>query len=231
MNIRGVCGILLCSLIVGSCGQSPSREERALDRMRSRKPPASVRLVNLTKLTVQMWADGIKYPHVKPGGTTAFIPMPTGNHKLKATNGATTLVEESIAVSSKEIASAMLTGSAGKSEFSVVQGEPRQREQGAIQVAGVAVGIDAADKLEIRANGKLVGSSFRSLQPTVLAGLIAGKNDFNLRVGGIGANLSANLEANSDYTLVAYRSGNGIAAVLLRNSGEGPLMIGAAAGG
>lgn len=213
--------------IIFGCG--PSREEAAIARIKNRRPPGLVRVVNLTDAPVDYAFDAAKTSQsASPSHATPFVPMPAGSHEVNVSVAGKSLAKASAEFGDREHQTAFLFKAGGTYKLVFVKGEPYQAKAGSVALAAILV-TEGTESGNVTING-LPAGKVKALEAAPLSGVTAGSADFAVTLGNASGKAKLDLEDGTAYSLVAFPRGSKVDLAILQNSSGKPEMMGAAPG-
>lgn len=222
--MRSILAAGALAIMASAC--APSKEDAAIERIKNRKRPGMVRLVNLTDQPLSLWVDAKSASdEMAAGKATEFLPEPAGTHQLAIKQGATTVASQPLEMGDLSENSALVYMEDGKPKLLVISGEPRRHQEGQVQLSVVVLGSGSA---KVLANNHDVGPAVAAGKVAPVDALQAGKTGFDVSLDARKAHIDANLAAGEAYSLFATPDGSGLKLTLIKNSGDKPKAAGSA---
>lgn len=151
-------GCLCLALLTVGCGQSS--ENAAVERLKARRDPGFIRLVNFTDSVSKLNVNGKDYGQpVKSEEAATFFATPKGATKLVVDGLAEPLSYDMV---SKGVVSVYLVpADGGKMQAKFVEGEPRNLPKGQVEVAFLTIDTTSSYKAELPTKGSVAVPVFK----------------------------------------------------------------------
>jgi len=206
-------GTALCLMLtLGGCGQS--KEEKAVERMHSRKTPAHLRVINFGTQTFAFYNKGIRFSTgLKPLDSTGFIIASPGNQDVSFKVDDKSIYEQKFSLQTDEAQTLLVTPKTTK----LVTGDLMDSEKGQSSVRVYYVG--GTKPLSVASGADKVATGLAPDSESTPFTLAPGDHGFKITTeDGKSAEVSQSLGDRDCYTIVVMEAQGKLQAEVFKNS-------------